>query len=190
VNGGPAPLATPGRLEGYRSVMPGARVPGPPGPPGPQGPPGPAGPPAITDVLALELEYGRDVPILPVVTAVLTLMVPAGEWVIHAKVGLINRGTHDHEVDAWLSATPGDGMAITYTGPRSGDVTVPAGAGASIQLGPVAGVISGPLELELPVLVVAMRDGPWPDDLVVASEGTALHNRAGATGIVALGHGG
>jgi hypothetical protein len=191
--GGGLNLGTP-----YGVAFPrGASTPGPPGPPGPQGPPGERGPqgergergepgpPAITDVLALELEWGRDIPILSTITSVLTLMVPAGEWLIYAGLGLINRGDVPADVDAWLAANPGGGMAVTYAGPRAGQATVQPGKGATIQLGPVAGAITGPLEL--PVLLVAQRDAGGGE--VVASEGTALHNRAGATGIVALGHG-
>jgi hypothetical protein len=198
--GGTIPLATPGRLEGYRSVMPGARTPGPAGPPGPPGPagppgrdgidgaPGPAGPPgadAFPVILSAELPHEGDVRINPTVTTVLTLLVPVGRWMVGGTVAIENVGDVDHAVDAWMGATPGGGGAINLAGPRSGQEIVRAGGWTSITIGPFAVTVTN---APVPALLIAQRDNvaPLAADLW-AREGTSLHNRAGATGMLVAG---
>ena len=196
--GGGVNLGTPGGVFWPRSTT----VPGPPGPQGPPGPPGPpgdrgdpgppgdrgdpgpVGPPAVTSIYTAELEFGGDV-LVPSgqLGSVLSLVLPAGRFVVTANISLVNRSSNEHSVDVWLAPVP---APTAYAGPRSAHVDLIAGAPASLTVGPVAATV-GPAGLTLNLL--AQRDATTPADQVWAVEGTALVNRSGATGILALGTG-
>ena len=169
---------------------PGERGPqGEPGPPGERGPageeglPGPPGTPAITDVVATEMAFGADVLLTPgQLRSVLALTVPAGEWVATATVALVNRGANPHAVDVWVAAVP---SPQSLAGPRAAHATLGPGEAVSVQVGPLVAVLGG---VGAAATLLAQRDPNNPEDEVWAVEGTDYVNRAGATGILAVGH--
>lgn len=187
-------LALPYPYARVRASTPGP--PGPQGPPGPAGPAGPAGPPgadgstgeqgppgppAISDVFSDEVQHERDVRINNTPTGVLRLELPSGRYVVTATVCVHNRDEVRHEVAIWFAPSGGTGPR-SFHGPRSAYLVLEAGAAASVELGPVAVELGGPTTAD----VVAQRDGANMGE-VWALEGTPLLNRAGATGVVALG---
>lgn len=99
-----------------------------------------------------------------------------------AAVALANRGPDAVGVDVWIGATPGGGGAVTYVGPRSGQVVIPGDGRATVMVGPLVGEVTG---APVPAVLLAWRDAGGGE--VWAQEGTAGRNRAGATGMVALG---
>jgi hypothetical protein len=132
-------------------------------------------------VLSAELPFDGDVQ-LPSqgATQVLSLDLPAGQAIVTATVAVTNRGDNDHQVDVWFTATNPAGMNIA--GPRSAQIGLAPGLDASVTLGPVVASLPNPTTL----LLIAQRDATVPSDGVWVTEGTALMNRAGATGMVAL----
>lgn len=202
---GGANLGLPFGALGYQRGVMTPGPPGPQGPPGPPGPPGdkgdtgdkgsrgprgnpgvpgdigPPGPPGEApelprlDVYGVELPYDGDVRIQATVTGILTLHVPAGAWMASATVGLTNRGADPARVDVWATAS---GFATVF-GPRSGQVALAGGAGASVTVGPVFATLTQDSD----VLVVAAAD---PGD-IWATEGTGFMNRAGATALLVWG---
>ena len=156
---------------------------GEPGPPGDRGEPGEPGPPAITDIYAAELIFGQDIQ-LPAVglASVLSLELPEGRFVVSGAAAVVNAGANPHTVELWFSpsATP----PLSAAGPRAAQVQLAPGAAATVSLGPVL-VLIGPAGL--PFDLVARRDGTYPADAVTVREGTEMSNRAGATGITAIG---
>jgi hypothetical protein len=203
-SGGGRNLGTPGGVGQLRL----ASTPGPPGPQGPQGergepgppgdrgdpgppgdrgdpgPPGPPGDPAVTQALAVELTFGQDI-LLPAgrLQSVLALAVPAGRWFVSASATLENRSTTDfHEVDLWFAALPPPQNGVV--GPRACHARMPPGGYITVALGPVVADLG---TLPASVQLLAQRDPDVPADEVWVVEGTGLVNRAGATGMVALG---
>jgi Collagen triple helix repeat (20 copies) len=194
-------LGTPQGVVYPRAV---GAIPGPPGPPGPQGPPGPAGEkgdrgdpglkgdpgdkgdqgdPSITQALAAELMFGQDILLPPNrLQSVIALTLPPGQWFVSAVAALENRGTDFHEVDLWFAAIPPPSGGVV--GPRASHARLPAGGYSSVALGPVVAISTATSVVSL----LAQRDDDTPPgDQVWVVEGTGLVNRAGATGIVALG---
>jgi hypothetical protein len=157
---------------------------GDPGPPGDRGPQGDPGPPAITQVVGVELTFGQDVLLPPGrLQQILTMDLPAGNWLVSAGISIENQGTDFHEVDLWFaSIPPPQGL---FVGPRAAHTRLPAGGFTSVQLGPTIVDLGG---IDVTVSLLAQRDADVPPgDQVWVVEGTGLVNRAGATGMVALG---
>ena len=171
--GPPGPAGPPGEV-------------GPPGPPGELGPPGsdgaqgPEGPRGLADVFDAVLPFAGDVLIRPTLSQVLTLPVPAGRYVVSTTVGLVNRGAVALRVDVWLNALP---APLEFVGPRAFQVDLEPGGVASLTIGPaVVGLGTGAA-----IVVLAQRSAGGSADEVWATEGTALMNRSGATGVTAIG---
>lgn len=176
-------------------------TPGPPGPPGPQGPPGPPGekgdrgdqgppgppgpegPSAVTDVHVAELPIDGDVLLSPqgFITAVLSMGLPAGRFMVTATMALENLGANPHDVAIYGTSVP---PPVTFTGTRSAQVTIPPGGIATVNLGPFVAEIGA---AGVVAWLNAQRDSSYPDEQVWAREATRVGNRAGATGIAALG---
>jgi hypothetical protein len=129
------------------------------------------------------MQYGDDVLLTPgQLRPVLALTVPGGQWVATATVALVNRGANAHAVDVWVAAVP---PPQSLAGPRAAHATVGPGQAVSVSVGPLVAMV-GPLGTA--ATLIAQRDPNNPEDEVWAVEGTDLMNRAGATGIVAVGH--
>lgn len=195
-SGGGRNLGTPGGVGQLRlASTPGP--PGPQGPPGERGEPGPKGDPGDKgdlgdkgdppdlQTLAVELTFGQDILLPPArLRSVLSLAVPAGRWLISASATLENRSTTDfHEVDLWFAALPPPQNGVV--GPRAAHARMPPGGYITVGLGPVVADL-GTLPSSVQLLAQRDPDVP-PGDEVWIVEGTGLVNRAGATGMVALG---
>jgi hypothetical protein len=136
-------------------------------------------------VYATELGYDQDVQLPPGrLQSVLSMDLPAGaRWIVTASATIENRGTDYHMVDLWFASFPPVQQGVV--GPRAAHVRLPPGAEATVSLGPVVAT-SGTDAATLQLLAQRDADVP-PGDEVWIVEGTGLVNRAGATGMVAMG---
>ena len=133
-------------------------------------------------MLSAELDYQQDVLLSgDRLTAVVSLVIPAGRWVVSATVALGNRGTVAHDVDVWTGANP---PPLAFAGPRSVHVTLGPGEVSSVTIGPFV-IMAGPGGIT--GTVVAQRDPSAPGDQVFALADTGVMTRAGATGMLAMG---
>lgn len=174
----------------------GVATPGPPGPPGPAGPAGPHGPqgppgekgdqgdPAVTDLHVVELPDENDVQLSPqgFITSVVSIGLPPGRFVVTATMALENRTTAAQDVAVYGTSVP---PPASLAGTRSAQVTIAAGGAVSVTLGPF--VIEVGLGGVVGWLNAQRTPGQAGDGGVWATAATRLANRAGATGITALG---
>jgi len=126
--------------------------------------------------------FGGDVRINPTPTNVLTLDLGPGRYMASASVTFANRSANPHQVNVWFTAVP---PPSSLGGPRAAHVDLAPGEVETVALGPAYAVTG---DRGTQALVVAQRDGTAADgDIVLAVEGTDFLNRAGATGLTAIG---
>jgi len=156
--------------------------PGPPGERGPQGDPGEQGPPGAADLhaYAAELPFQGDIRVSSVITAVLSLPVPAGIYQASANLAISNRTDLDYQVVVWVTVLGG---SPNLAGPRAVEAALPPHTSTSVALGPVLVTLQGAATIQL----LAQRDGTAVAAEIWITEGTDLNNRAGATGLLAWG---
>jgi hypothetical protein len=135
-------------------------------------------------VVGIELGYGEDILLPPGrLQGVLSMTLRPARWLVTATVTLENRGAATHEVDLWFSAIPPPSGGIV--GPRASHAGIVAGSSITVPLGPVVAEVGNVIPISVQLL--AQRDPSSPEDEVWVVEGTGVVNRAGATGMVALG---